>query len=167
MNEQVPKLFFRDAPLLRAHLLDTHSKNAGPLRKVINIASGIEELKHVPILHGTLLLLIEAEELAISVFIAPEGFSIRGFIKGEAHFVQCVPLHGKPPVEKFSSRNVVAMFHAHITRLTALQLPCRPPLSFQELSGPHGKIAKTLRQESERRRSVQVRTVKSCSTPKA
>jgi hypothetical protein len=116
MCEQLRKLLLGHASLLRAHLLDAHSEYSRPLCEVVDVAAGLEELQHIPILYGAPLLLIEAEQTAVSVFVTPERLTIGGFIEGEAHPVQGVSLHGRVSIEDDGSGNVIVTRYTHARR---------------------------------------------------
>ena len=55
---------FRHAGLLRADLLHVEAEDAGPFRQVVDVASGLEQLEHVAVLHGLPLLVGELELVA-------------------------------------------------------------------------------------------------------
>src|SRR5262245_32320773 len=92
--------FFRwNAALLSSHILNAHPEYAGPLRNVINVSPGFENLQHISALQRTALFARLRESIAIGVFILQIGGSIGPVVERKTHFVQGISVQCHAAIE--------------------------------------------------------------------
>src|SRR5262245_55720829 len=81
LNEHFLEIRFGNPSLLSADLLHIQTEDAGPLRQIVDVATGMEEFEHAAMFYCPALLLGQVELLAVGTLVAQVLFAVLGRVE--------------------------------------------------------------------------------------